>query len=53
MYDEKLGLYPNSKNEPLKSSVFAIRKIQVEIVCRVDWRDPRLGGKRPVRRLEQ
>lgn len=53
MYDGKFGLYPDSKNESLKSSVLAIRKIRLEIVCRVHGRDPRLGTRRPVRRLEQ
>ena len=43
MYDGKFGLYPDSKNESLKSPVFAIRKIHLEVVCRVHGRDPRLG----------
>lgn len=46
MYDGKFGLYPDSKNESLKSSVLAIRKIHLEIVCRVHGRDPRLGIKK-------
>lgn len=53
MDDAKFGLYPDSKNESLKSSVFTIRRIHLEIVCRVHGREPRLGTRRPVRRLEQ
>ena len=53
MYDAKFGLYPDSKNESLKSSVFTIRRIHLERVCRVRGRERRLGTRRPVRRLEQ
>lgn len=53
MYDAKFGLYPDSKNESLKNSVFTIRRIHLEIVCRVRGREPRLGTRRSVRRLEQ
>lgn len=50
---EKFGIYPDSKDDSLKSSMFAIRKLYLEIVFRVACRDPRLGAERPVKRLEE